>query len=249
MKKILYPVALLATMSLVIVSCSKEKNNSDDGLNRRTEGENQKIIEGLNKSATKVNENQYKTDAFLISAINGHKNEFSDEFELFDLLIDHVALSDQVLMNVINSKRFSNSDVELLMVLSSPINENVIKYAGIRRSSMPLDKVSQAQYIINRNQYAISGNAPYTVFFGDNLIYNGGELHGNQVSELKLNMYPDNDIIIRRRPCNDDNKKWMCGTSSKVELISSDGSTGHYTIDCTQSHDYCFKIPKGSRIK
>lgn len=249
MKKIFYSFAILAAVGLSISACTKEKTGIHGNAASTTMDENQKVIESLNKSGVSVNTNQYRTDAFLIAAINGQNKEFAGEYDLFELLLDEVALSDQILTHVINSKRISDADVELLLVLSAPVAENVIRHVAVRRPAMPLDKIMQAQLIINRNQYAISGTTPYTVFFGDELTYNGSELYGNQVSEIKLSIYPDHDIIIRRRPCNDDNKKWMCGTAKRVELISSDGTTGHYTLDCEQSHDYCFKIPKGSRIK
>lgn len=184
-------------------------------------------------------------DITIINAINGKVEELKEEGALIDYLLDNSYLSENVLEYLIASNR-SDSFVELICIVNSPISEKTLDLIRERRRKINIDNMRAAQKITKGLSFTITKEK--VIFSNEITLKSDNEnCKGSCSSFIIYNkdkgyMIPwgngstESFFLFGCNP-----KKWICGTPKIEELLGSTGNTVTIKVTCENSESKCIR--------
>lgn len=221
----------------LLISCTKEQNDKIDFSKEKTV-ESTNALEPLNLP-----------DKELITYL---QNDAVDYFDKIDLMLSNGLLSDFVLSKLIEDELISSSDLELLLIVNSPLSAELLDKLRFYRSDFAEENLILAQSKSTRNMsFIVSGpeENPKVIFAEEvsqesadpcelscssTITVSGDYLiipWGGQVGET-----PN---FLAKKPCGDGNKRWWCGTLQDQTVDPIGGSGAIISSLCTNSEEYC----------
>jgi len=246
MRKYIYGGALMLALSTAVTSCGKSTNNN--------------FYEKESVKATEKTGGAADTD--LIKAIKGQTGAYVAILDLEDYLYDNAKLSDAVVFSLNMEQRVPDYVVETALVLSAPISQANKSALAAGRPNIPLTAITKADNIPASVGFAIINTEHRTIIFGNDIVKivkpgNEGCNCGDGVVTIGSNytgitlttsvLPADPADPTQMRKCDSDNPKWVCGDVVYATGTGTDGSSSNWSIQCRQSTNKCFKMPRNAR--
>jgi hypothetical protein len=167
MKKYIYGALFLATVGITILACKKEmlsSPNSNRIVSSSTSAQKEK--DELNVQNKDKN---ICSDSILMSTILGNIPDYVDLSALEDLLMDNASLSTTVLTSLMLEHRIPDDLVELMTVLSSPVNPLVLAKIRLIRPKINRETILSVQNVNPTFGFTVHNTNPRSVIFGTNM--------------------------------------------------------------------------------
>lgn len=257
MKKVILKTSCIAFIGWAFLSCEKEVQNKptyslgsenvfiDDDSKA---GNNYNDKAGNGNGIGNPNANQVD-DAYLIEAIHGTNSEYVQLEMLEKLLLDNAPLSEAVLLEVINADQITDEITEMLMVVSTPFQDNVMGELNSRRPAMPLQSIQESRTRPSNQRFAVVFTNPKTVIFGRDLNRASLGLSGCQSCSSEITGSADARLIRLIKTddtpapigggCNSANQ--ICGLPSIASEEKRRGNKVKYTVFCNMNfpNEHC----------
>jgi len=221
----------------LFIGCAKDQNDIIN-VHREKMAEPAESLEPL-----------YLSDEELIVYLQNDENDY---FDKIDLLLSNGVLSDFVLSKLIENDLVSNNDLELILIVNSPLSDLLMNKLRFYRNDFVEENLLLAQTkAANDVSFIITG--PLTnpkVIFSEALSREETEAC---ISECNSTITAGEDYMIipwgnqpgetpnflAKKPCGDGNKRWWCGTLQDQEVDPIGGGVVIISSLCTNSEEYC----------
>ena len=238
MKNLNYVFTALFCVGITVTGCKKEGELQKESLpKQKTERKNKK--ESNQDKNLSQNNNH-----LLISAIQNHNNEFTDLGTLQEFLVAHAPLSTPVLSQLIHSKRIPHELVELMTLISGPVNNQIIQQIKNKRPDLKLESIRLNQTYPSSKQVKVIFTNPISLIVGNSLKHDKLNADCNDCSSIitgssdtRLIQLKEHEDKFRsiRTVC--DSKKVECGKAIAVINEGGRESSPTYKLICDTKVD------------
>lgn len=149
MKKFFKVFGLATLFALVAISCRKAPE-----IQHSSSSEN-------------VSTQRSASNGILIQAIKGQIPEYIGISELEELLLDNVPLNNGVLIQTIKTERLPDDLVEMLVILSTPVNQAIMNNLAVHRSSIDIASILKAQNTPHGSEFVVVNTDKRTLIIAD----------------------------------------------------------------------------------